>query len=481
MKNFAFYQKNASELLMSNEKAVTGLKLFSVSDADFKMRASAYANTMARTAQMEDMALNGGARRRMLNFSAPGMAAGNLRGSTIYPATIMSYVSSIAPIFSVERDMDTPNADLQFMDFYNIVDNSLVLPNLGVDASFGNNVKDADLSSLLSSTTVEYQASAALIPHSVKLTYVSGNNTYQIVDNGAGVLMAAPGLLTAGTVNYTTGAVALTLAAAAGEGATLKFKAALDTPSESSVDKIGGQNKYFHVSTEPVVIPVQRNIITDAAMNKQGVIDPNELYANVIQSTYTKLVNEKVVAAIVNAYDGDSYTADLSSFNLAAGRYDTFIRTFQSLLVDGESTMGSQTYKSAKVTGILAGAKISNVFQYMNEGEGWIPNNQLGYFKDLIGWYNGVPVVRWTNNANDAVRVGDYDIYLTHKTEDGQLAPTVRGMFLSPTDLPEIANFNNPTQITNGMFSLEGVRPTTSKLVVKMTITLPESQILRKA
>lgn len=480
MKSFDFYVKQANQALLANTRAAESLKLFSVSESDYKMRVNAYTNAMARTSQMEDMALAGGARRRMMTFASPGMGAGNLRGSTIYPATILSNVSSIAPIFSVERDMDTPNGDLQFMDFYNIIDNKQVLPNLGRDGDFGENIKNADLSSLLSSAEVEYQSASSFIPHSIKLTLVHGGVTYAITDNGAGTLLAAPGLLSAGTVNYSTGAVNITFAEVK-TGGTLKLTAAMDLPSDNAIDKIGGESKYFHVTTEPIIIPLQRNIVTDAAMNKQGVLDPNELYANVIQSTYTKKINEKVVSAIVNAYEGDSYTADLSEFNLAGGRYDTFIRSFQSLLVDGEATLGEKTYKAAKVNGILAGAKIANVFQYMNEGEGWIPNNSLGYFKDLLGWYNGIPVVRWTNNSGDAVRVGDYDLYLTHKTEDGQLAPVVRGMFLSPTDLPEIANFANPTQITNGMFSLEGVRPTTSKLAVKLTITLPESQMLKKA
>jgi hypothetical protein len=186
------------------------------------------------------------------------------------------------------------------------------------------------------------------------------------------------------------------------------------------------------------------------------------------------------VAAVVNAYQGDVFTADLSNFNLAAGRYDTFIRTFQSLLVDGESQLGNQTYKGAKVTGILAGAQIANIFQYMTENEGWIPNTKLGYFKDLIGWYKGVPVVRWTNTESNIAKVADDEIYLTVRTPDGELAPAGRGTFITPTDLPEIGNFKNPTQVVDGMFSLESVRPLTSKLVTKLKITLPASQVLHK-
>lgn len=486
MKTFETYRSMAEKALLANPTAVQSLKLFAVSDTDFKMRLNAYSNAMGRTAQLEDRVLAGGAHRRVMAFAAanPGMGAANLRGTTIYPATIMSYVSSIAPIFAVERDMDTPSADLQYMDFYNITTGDMVLPNLGQDALFGNNVviKKDVAATMGTSSGGSYTASGAIIPRSVKIEWFdkSSSTTFEIVDNGNGKLMAEGGVMTTGTVNYNTGVVALKLAAAIDPQDTLKLSFALDTPSDNAVDKMGGQNKYYHVTTEPVIVPIQRNIISDAAMNKQGVIDPNELYTNVIQAEYTKLINEKVASGIVNAYVGDTYTADLSGFALAAGNYDSFIRTFQSLLVDGESTLGKQTYKGSKVTGILAGAQVSNVFQYMTENEGWIPNTQLGYFKDLIGWYKGIPVVRWTSEDSDIAKVADDEIYLTHKTADGQLAPTVRGMFLSPTDLPEIANFSNPTQLASGMFSLEGVRPTTSKLAVKLKITLPASQVLHK-
>lgn len=477
------HHKMAYESLMSNPTAVQSLQMFSVSDADLDLRVSAYMNAMANTSYIEDIALKGGAKRRVMQFAAgdvtPGLGAANLRGTTIYPATILSYVSSIAPIFGVERFMDTPQGDLQFMDFYSLITSDLILPNLGKDASFGKNIYKKDLTEQIDGATTEFTVAVGtnIIPGTVSFNYIAANKAISaIVDDGNGVFLAAPGLLADGSINYKTGAIVVEFAAAPANGAKLVISAAQDSPGSEEVDKLMGESKYFHVTTEPIIIPVIRNLISDAAMNKQGIIDPNALYTNLVQTTYTKLINEKVANAIIDGFDGNSYTADMSQFNLNGGFYDTFIRTFQSILVDGETLLGEQTYKGCKVTGILAGRQIANVFQYMQSGEGWIPNDQLMYFKDLIGWYKGIPVVRW----DDPEKIAVDELYLTHKTPDGQLAPTVRGIFLTPTDLPEIGNFKNPTQMTNGMFSLEGVRPTTSKLVVKLKITLPESQFLTK-
>lgn len=488
MNNYQSYIQNAEREILKSKVAVQSLKLFAQSEPDLKMKLKAYSAAMGNTAFLEDLALSRGAKRNVMNFSAtagaPGLGAGNLRGTTIYPATILSYVTSIASIFAVEREMDTPQADLQVMDFYNLLTGDSVLPNLGKDAPFGASALDKDLSGSVNGTNKEFslESAVAIVPKSVEVIVVTPMNTIiSMVDNGNGKLLAEPGFLTEASINYKTGSISFKTATAPATNTKIKIHAILDTPAEDSVEVMGGENKYFHVVTEPIVIPIQRNIVTDAAMSKQGVIDPNMIYTNVIQSQYTKRINEMVVAAIVAGYEGDTYTADLSDFDLAAGRYDTLIRTFQSIITNAETILGQQTYKGSKCTGILAGAQVSNLFSYMTPAEGFTPNLKLGYFKDLIGWYKGIPVVRWDATSNVLASVADDEMYLTHKTEDGQLAPVVRGTFITPTDIPEIYNFKNPTQLRNGVFSLEGVRSTSSKMVVKVKVVLPESQYLQKA
>lgn len=454
------------------------LKLFSVSDQDYASRKNSLISSMIRTAELENYALQGGAKRRVSQFAAApgGMGAADLRGLSIFPATILSYVNSIAPIFSVERDLDSIHASLMYFDFYSLMTGEELIPNLGKDKIFGKVKHVSDLTSSVDGTAKEFSVTLGkkLIPGMVKITYKTAKGIETIYDDKRGKLMAAPGLLVAGEVDYTSGTIEWEFSTAPVVlGTKLTAEVAFDVPAESQVDKLAQMTKYFSMSAKPIEIPLYRNIITDAALNKQGVVDVNELYANLIQTQYTKLINEKVADAMLNNHEGDTYDADLSGFDIASGRYDTFIRTFQSLLVDGESKLGAQTYKGAKVTGILGGKSAVNAFQFMNSDEGWIPNLELAYFKDLLGWYRGTPVVRWEGD-----NISEDDLYLTHKTADGQLAPTFRGTYLTPTDLPEIGNFQNPSQVVNGMFSMEDVEATTSKLVVKLNVKLPESQKL---
>ena len=53
------------------------------------------------------------------------------------------------------------------------------------------------------------------------------------------------------------------------------------------------------------------------------------------------------------------------------------------------------------------------------------------------------------------------------------MAPIARGIFLPVNDLPEVGNFNNPTQSASGIFSYEGVKFLTSDLVQKFSVTVP--------
>jgi len=478
------YQRDAYNALMEHPNAIQALKLFSVSQQDADLKAAAYIKAMAFTAELEDAAMRNGDRRRVLKFAsagqAPGMGNANLRGTTLFPATILNYVSGISSIFAVERDIATPGEDLQFVDFYSMLDGSSILPNLGKDASFGKNIYTKDYTSLLDGTEVSFAITIGqnIIPRTIKFKATLSGSTYEIYDDGNGNLLAAPGILADSVINYNTGAITIEFATApAATNDKLTLVVSLDSPAEDEIDKLAGEVKYFHVDTNPIIIPLIRNILTDAALNKQGVIDPNALYTNLIQTQYTKATNEKCVDALVRGFSGNTYTADLSAFTIASGRYDSLIRTIQSTMVDAESLLGQQTYKGAKITGILAGRKAANLFQYMNSDEGWIPNQQLAYFKDLIGWYKGCPVVRW----DDSTVVADDEMFITHKTIDGQLAPVARAMYITPTDLPEVGNFKNMTQVSDGMFSIEGFEPTTTKLTLKLKFTLPNNQFLTVA
>ena len=93
----------------------------------------------------------------------------------------------------------------------------------------------------------------------------------------------------------------------------------------------------------------------------------------------------------------------------------------------------------------------------------------MSYINDLLGWYNGIPVLRSTD-IHEAEGEGTF--YAIHKTHDGQMAPLARGIYMPLTDTPTIGNYNNPTQMAAGVYYQEGVRYMAPELVQKVTFKI---------
>jgi len=93
----------------------------------------------------------------------------------------------------------------------------------------------------------------------------------------------------------------------------------------------------------------------------------------------------------------------------------------------------------------------------------------MTYINDLLGWYDGIPVLRSTDIAEGDNSEGVF--YAIHKTADGQMAPLARGIYMPLTDTPTIGNYNNPTQMASGIYYQEGVRYMAPELVQKVVIT----------
>ena len=93
-------------------------------------------------------------------------------------------------------------------------------------------------------------------------------------------------------------------------------------------------------------------------------------------------------------------------------------------------------------------------------------NTKMTYINDLLGWYDGVPVLRSTDITEAA---GEGTFYAIHKTKDGQMAPLARGIYMPLTDTPTIGNYNNPTQMASGIYYQEGTKYMAPELVQKVT------------
>ena len=229
------------------------------------------------------------------------------------------------------------------------------------------------------------------------------------------------------------------------------------------------------LSTVPDMLVAEYNIAALGALKKATGSDMATFLFTKLREIYTKTINYKLVTTLENGYTGNTMDdLDLSNSpttGLAQNFYDYRSRVdlFDSYLINVESALATKAVKGVKTTAYVAGNRASNQFQKGGIIGKWESNTKMSYINDLLGWYNGIPVLRSTDIAEDN---GEGTFYAIHKTADGQMAPLARGIYMPLTDTPTIGNYNNPTQMAAGIYYQEGVRVMAPELVQKVTFNV---------
>jgi hypothetical protein len=418
---------------------------------------------------------------------SPGYSSASLHGIEFFDATVAAMIKSYAGIFSVERAMEQPNASLPYMNLYGVKTGNLITPNIGVSATFqeGDGFMSQEVTvPLLSATdtfTLATTGSTAgfanlnalpIVPGSVKITYSEvGKAVMTIVDNGQGQLLAPAGFLTSGQVTYaldnnpSNPEVTFEVATIATAAVTVKVEFVYDTPKELN-ERIKPELEYYQASTSPVIVPFEINQVANLSAKKALGIDMRKLTLSQITDEYTKLINKKTVTQIINsAKTKDEAIIDLQAFTIATSDYRTHLESFMAQLKAVDTAMAKKTEKGVNVSAYLVSLELGNLFQQLEMiTTKWVPNKDMSYVDDVIGYYNGIPVVRtkWIPEVNGGVAQG----YAIHKTKEGQLAPLMRGIFLPLTNMDEVGSFDNPLLKSGGIFSYEGVSMLTQDLTI---------------
>ena len=222
------------------------------------------------------------------------------------------------------------------------------------------------------------------------------------------------------------------------------------------------------------MLVAEYDIASLGAMKKATGSDMATFLFTKLRETYTKVINRNLIQTLEGGYNGNIMTSlDLSngSAGLAGKFYDYRSRVdlFDSYLIDVESNLATKAVKGVNTTAYVAGNRAANQFQKGGIIGKWEKNTKMSYINDLLGWYNGIPVLRSTD-VHEAEGEGTF--YAIHKTHDGQMAPLARGIYMPLTDTPTIGNYNNPTQMAAGVYYQEGVRYMAPELVQKVTFKI---------
>jgi len=458
------------------------LRNSSVSAEDANIRANEYAKMFSRNDEMkETFGLATGSGLLQKTFS--GYAETPLLSNQYFNASVASYVSSFAGYMSIERDFDQPNGLFYWFDVLGVTDNRTVVPNLGPDSYSNINTMAGWTMNITPAKSKTVVVGKKILPGTVRIKVVDGNTKYELIDDGQGHFLSVPGVLVSGSITYINGTISFELTAApSGDPASITAIGKEDvtgTPSNFTGSTANGFDKRFiakmqqlALSTAPDMLVAEYNIAALGAMKKATGTDMATFLFTKLRELYTKLINYKLVSTLEQGYNGNTM-ADLNlGVQEMSGQFHDYrsrVDLFDAYMVNVESALATKAVKGVKTTAYVAGNQAANQFQKGSVIGKWESNTKMTYINDLLGWYNGIPVLRSTDIQETGENQATF--YAIHKTADGQMAPLARGIYMPLTDTPTIGNYNNPTQMASGIYYQEGTRYMAPELVQKVTFT----------
>ena len=470
---------------MQTPEMMAALVNSSVSVEDARIRANEYAKLFSRNDEMKDV-FGLGTGNNLLQKTFSGYAETPLLSTQYFNASVASYVSSFAGYMSIEKDFDQPNGLFYWFDVLGVTDMRSVIPNLGPDNYQDIQAMGNFQLSITPTTSTAYSALVGrkLIPGTVRVKVATETEKYELVDDGQGNFMAVAGKISKGSLNYLSGRIEFELGEAlagdaAKESITIVGKEDVTgTPSNT----IGASNAHqfdkrflakmqqIGLATVPDMLVAEYNIAALGAMKKATGADMATFLFTKLREIYTKVINFKLVSTLEEGYVG-SVMDDLD-LNRATGDmvqrfhdYRSQVDLFDAYLVNVESALANKAVKGVTVTAYVAGNQACNQFQKGSFIGKWERNTKSSYINDLLGWYNGIPVLRSTDIVEGE---GEATFYAIHKTADGQMAPLARGIYMPLTDTPTIGNYNNPTQMASGIYYQEGTKYMAPELAQKV-------------
>lgn len=473
--------------MMQAPAMMDALKNSSVSVEDANIRAREYAKMFSRNEDMKDLfGIGNGTNLLQKTFS--GYAETPLLSTQYFNASVASYVSSFAGYMSIERDFEQPNGLFYWFDVLGVSDLRSIVPNLGPDQYQDIQAMGKFELSLTPTTATAYSTliGRKILPGTVRIKVATATEKYELIDNGQGAFMAVAGKISNGTINYLNGKVEFELATAlvgdaATESITITGKEDVTgTPSNTiGASNVHANDKRFiakmqqlGLSTVPDMLVAEYNIAALGAMKKATGADMATFLFTKLREIYTKVINYRLVNTLEEGYLGDVMNdLDLSVATMTGQFHDYRSRVdlFDAYLVNVETALATKAVKGVTVTAYVAGNQACNQFQKGSIIGKFERNTKMTYINDLLGWYDGIPVLRSTDVAEAA---GEGTFYALHKTADGQMAPLARGIYMPLTDTPTIGNYNNPTQMASGIYYQEGTKYMAQELVQKVTFKL---------
>lgn len=426
----------------------------SVSEIDARRRAMEYSKVFENYV---------GLKRAAKAFSS--YADNDLLSNQYFDATVAGLSNSFAGFTTIERALDQPKWMLYYLDLIGATDGRKVLPNIGKEnrTDIKNRISIAEAATTGSGDTINMNKK--ILPGTVSIVFkYRGTGTPQadikVIDDKAGNLIAPAGVLTAGHVDYQTGAVTFTKAVTA----DWKYvaQAIHHQTDTANVNRFKTEMKEYMMDTYPELLVGEANLVSIAAMQKALGVDPGEIIVSKLSELYTKLINQKIVECIIQFTEGNVHEIDIAHGTTGFSDFRSQLDFFTAELVEVDKLLAKKSAKGVKATAYVCGLEVAAMFK-KTKAIGLFVEAESSNVNDTVGFFDGIPVIQHED-------LPEKEAYALHKTKDGNLAPIARGIYLPLTNTPSIGNYSNPTQLATGVFYQESTDAIVPELIQKFKL-----------
>ena len=445
----------------SEETYSKSLSFSSPSSQIARKRNEVYNRVMANFFSVRDRMKESG-----MMFSSMDLQEATM-GVTLKEASLQAYLNSFAGYIAIERPLTQMKELLVYKDMITKGTGRVVMPFIGKQEP-RTLAEKIQVESITQDNSLTLNMS--IVPGSLMITMSNddGSKVTTVTDNRKGGLLGEGGVLATGSeINYATGELTLKLANT--EYTKAKINYSRDGVADESATRIKPRSNHFIIEAKINKFEYEYNIIQDALEAKTIGSSSAEDVKQAVRDEHQEAINNGLVETLIDNYAGTTLTISLDSFSVAAGMFDSLIRTFKAGLTAVDSAIAAKCYKVIAATAYVVSNSLSDMFCCLDQDQDWVVNN-TGFVNGLVGFYKGRAVLRHlVVDEKDGEGYG----YAIHKTADGELAPVALGILLPATDLPLVGNYNNTSEVAGGIYSVEGVSMLTSDLVQKFKLELP--------
>jgi hypothetical protein len=401
--------------------------------------------------------------------------------------TILLLANSLIPFLAVDRSMNNPVDTIYYANI--IADNTAGGVSAG-DTVIGNftppnanlNLGPANASQSITvpgATTAEtFNFNQYIVPGSVNITILRAPTTYTVSDLKKDGTLYANGIAVVGTVNYSTGVVAIASGVTTGD--VINVTVLQDVTADSNgtqIVKLRSQHTPVSLISTPKQFIFNENEAANMYMNKMmqiaaragGVTDYRALHFGRLTNAYIENVNRDLLNALIKIGNQVTpVTLNLSTYTTGTSFALTKDDVITKFFIDMRSDLLSRTNTPATVC--VTGTQGASLLQSVT-GRWVAAPSFFTVLNGYVGTFDGMPVYR--HNLLDVLQTtGLADFYMGCKLADNSSGTMVYGEYLPLVQTPTYGNVANPIQRSTGWYSQVGVQIIQNQLVSHGQVTL---------